>query len=697
MPPLRRTQRLADIVYDDDPQAQKKSPGDRQIEAFKRSLAEIEDGLADVLKLRRMKGFRVVDALGREHLRDELLNYLQFVITGELVPVNVPPCAMYLDALLGGQDLWSGDTPKLGEAFIAAVAIEGFPAESYPNILAGLESLPISFRFSSRFLFLDSFESMALLRSYRRKWKQWTRGFFAQVFRTEGGPVNEDAALMAAEAEKAMADASSNLVAFGYYTAVLVLRGEERDELLENARAIAKELRREGFSSRVETINALEAWLGSLPGHAAPNVRRPLIHSLNLADLMPASSTWPGLAACPSPLFPENSPPLLYGATAGSTPFRLNLHVSDVGHTLVFGPTGAGKSTLLALIAAQFRRYRNARVTAFDKGRSLFTLAHAARGAHYDLAGDTASPGLCPLARLETPSDAIFAEEWIAACFQLQQGAAPSPRQKEEIRRAVGLLRQQAGGRSLTDFVATVQDVDIRAALSPYTIEGSLGHLLDARADAIEENAFTVFEIDELMALGEKNLIPVLLYLFRHFERSLTGAPALLVLDEAWIMLGHPVFREKIREWLKVLRKANCAVLLATQSLSDAVRSGIFDVLLEVLPDQDPASERGGGQGRNRSSRGPARPLHADRPQRDRDRSPQDRNQEAPLLRREPGRPASVRTWPWPGRARFHGRLLARGHRPRARAHQRAWRALAGGLARRARRRRLTRNSGGSL
>jgi type IV secretion system protein TrbE len=426
MPPLRRTQRLADIVYDDDPQAQKKSPGDRQLEAFKRSLAEIEDGLADVLKLRRMKGFRVADASGREHLRDELLNYLQFVITGELSPVNVPPCAMYLDALLGGQDLWSGDTPKLGETFIAAVAIEGFPAESYPNILAGLESLPISFRFSSRFLFLDSFESMALLRSYRRKWKQWTRGFFAQVFRTEGGPVNEDAALMAAEAEKAIADASSNLVAFGYYTAVLVLRSEERDEFLENARAIAKELRREGFSSRVETINALEAWLGSLPGHAAPNVRRPLIHSLNLADLMPASSTWPGLASCPSPLFPESSPPLLCGATAGSTPFRLNLHVSDVGHTLVFGPTGAGKSTLLALIAAQFRRYRNARVTAFDKGRSLFTLAHAARGAHYDLAGDTASPGLCPLARLETPSDAIFAEEWIAACFQLNR--APRPR-----------------------------------------------------------------------------------------------------------------------------------------------------------------------------------------------------------------------------------------------------------------------------
>lgn len=49
-------------------------------------------------------------------------------------------------------------------------------------------------------------------------------------------------------------------------------------------------------------------------------------------------------------------------------------------------------------------------------------------------------------------------------------------------------------------------------------------------------------------------------------------------------MLGHPVFREKIREWLKVLRKANCAVVLATQSLSDASRSGILDVLTEACP-----------------------------------------------------------------------------------------------------------------
>jgi type IV secretory pathway VirB4 component len=138
--------------------------------------------------------------------------------------------------------------------------------------------------------------------------------------------------------------------------------------------------------------------------------------------------------------------------------------------------------------------------------------------------------------------------------------------------------------RSLTDFNATVQDEQIRSALMVYTISGSLGHLLDSREDTLRDDPFTVFELDELMGLKDTSAIPVLLYLFRRFERSLKGQPALLSLDEAWIMLGHPVFREKIREWLKTLRKANCAVLMATQSLTDAVRSGILDVLMESCP-----------------------------------------------------------------------------------------------------------------
>ncbi|MBB4632866.1 type IV secretory pathway VirB4 component [Sphingosinicella soli] len=96
----------------------------------------------------------------------------------------------------------------------------------------------------------------------------------------------------------------------------------------------------------------MEAWLGSLPGQVYANVRQPLVHTLNLAHLMPLSSVWAG----PARNAHLDGPPLLYAETSGSTPFRLSTHVGDVGHMLVVGPTGAGKSVLLALLALQFRR-----------------------------------------------------------------------------------------------------------------------------------------------------------------------------------------------------------------------------------------------------------------------------------------------------------------------------------------------------
>jgi type IV secretion system protein TrbE len=585
-PPLRRKSKLVDLIYDDDP-TESASPASRILEQFRKALADLEDAIGDAVSLRRMESYAFADRFGRDHLRDHLVNYLHFVLTGEEVALNIPPAGAYLDAVIGGRELWPGDTPRLGSGldgrFICCVAIEGFPAESYPAMLEMLDHLPIAFRWSTRMIYLDRHEALAELHRFRRKWKQQVRGFWTQVFKTQGGPVNEDAALMSSQAEAAIADASSALVTFGYYTPVIVLMESERAALIENARLVVREIQREGFTARVETVNTLEAWLGSLPGHPIPNVRRPLIHTGNLADLLPLASVWTGREENPCPFYPAGSPPLMHGATAGATPFRINLHVDDVGHTLVFGPTGAGKSTLLCTVALQALRYPGVTICAFDKGRSMWATVKACRGRHYDVAGDGAGPAFCPLSVLETEADVAWAEDWVATCFELQTGQAPLPREREAIHRAMVLLRE-ANDRTLTHFVAQVQDEAIRSALRYYTLEGTLGRLLDAEEDGIADARFLVFEIDELMAMGERNLIPVLLYLFRRFERGLKGQPAYLLLDEAWVMLGHPVFRAKIREWLKVLRKANCAVILATQSLSDAARSGILDVLIESCP-----------------------------------------------------------------------------------------------------------------
>jgi type IV secretion/conjugal transfer VirB4 family ATPase len=430
---------------------------------------------------------------------------------------------------------------------------------------------------------MDPIESVYHLKKYRRKWKQKVRGFADQLFRTQKGVVDQDAMSMVREAEDAIAEANSNLVIYGYYTSVIILMDSDRKQLQENATEIRRIVQNMGFSARIETINNVEAFLGSLPGHAVENLRRPMISTMTLADFLPLASIWTGHEFCPCPAYPPSSPALLHAATEGATPFRLNLHVGDLGHTLIFGPTGAGKSTLLALIIAQFRRYKNATIFAFDKGNSLYALTHACGGTHYEIAGDSNnSPSFCPLADIQSQQDQAWAEGWIEIMLELQS-IQVTPKQRNEIHRAMNLLLN-SDVRTLTDFGTNLQDEGLRQALETYTISGATGYLLDSADDDLQFGSYQVFEIEHLMNLGEKTLIPVLLYIFHCIEKRLKGQPALLVLDEAWLMLGHPVFREKIREWLKVLRKSNCAVVLATQSLSDAVRSGILDVLQESCP-----------------------------------------------------------------------------------------------------------------
>jgi type IV secretion system protein VirB4 len=363
-PPLRRKSKVADIIYDDDP-AEHVSPARRILEQFDKALADLEDAIGEAVKLRRMRSFTVTDAHGREHLRDELVNYLHFALTGETMSLNIPPAGAYLDAVVGGRELWPGDTPRLGDQFICCIAIEGFPAESFPGILDCLDHLAIAYRWSTRMIYLDQHEALGELRKFRRKWKQQVRGFWTQVFKTQGGSVNEDALLMSGQADAAIADASSGSVAFGYYPPVIVLMDPDRATLIENARQkpviastpcttrsaerifwlmltpsavptrahrawtatpsptargaqagsdararrlIVREIQREGFTARIETVKTMEAWLGSLPGHPVPNVRRPLIHTANLADMLPLAGVWTGREENPCPSTPSLRP-----------------------------------------------------------------------------------------------------------------------------------------------------------------------------------------------------------------------------------------------------------------------------------------------------------------------------------------------------------------------------------------------------
>lgn len=580
LPPMLAERKFVELMFDDDevPQDHKARTLDL-INYFSRECLNIESRLSGVIALTRLGSNKIMNEDGSSVTHDNFLRWLQFCITGMDAPMVLPKNPMYLDALLSGQEFWGGVVPKIGRNFIQVVSVEGFPLESSPGLLNTLSELPCVCRWSSRYIFMDNHESVAHLEKFSKKWKQKVRGFFDQVFNTHSSHIDENALNMVSDAQSAISETNSGLVSQGYYTSVVVLMDENREALESSALQVAKAINHLGFKARVETINTIDAYLGSLPGHGVENVRRPLLNTMNLADLMPLNTIWTGKSTAPCPMYPPMAPPLMHCITQGVTPFRLNLHVGDIGHTFMFGPTGAGKSTHLALIAAQLRRYKDMCIYCFDKGMSMYALTCAVGGKHFTVAADDNALAFCPLQFLETKGDRAWALEWISTIIELNN-IAITPNQRNEISSALTSMHQ-SGAKTLSEFSVTIQDEVIREVMLQYTVDGMMGHLLDAEADGLSLADFTTFEIEELMNLGEKYALPTLLYLFRRIERSLHGQPAAIILDEAWLMLAHPAFREKIREWLKVMRKANCLVLMATQNLSDAANSGILDVIVE--------------------------------------------------------------------------------------------------------------------
>lgn len=587
-----RTDQFLTVTYTPPADELKSGSLDRVLYLLKERLDKLEAVLSTIpgFKLERLTDFEVMTEDGKIVRYSPALSHFNQCICHELHPVLLPDVPMYTDAYMGFRNIVGGKRPQVDEQFIKILAIDSLPGESYPAMLSVLDILPMPYRFHTRFIGLDRFEGQRAIEDYRKGWKQKSVNLVDKYLNSPNPRYNMEAIRMVEDADDAKLGVADYEFMVGYYTASVVLLGEDEKLLKQQVKILSSELNALGFMVREETLNTLEAWQGTLPGNSWANPRQILLNTKSLAHLSSLHSVWAGYETCPCPMYPPNSPPLLVCTTDGSTPFRLNLHENDIGHSLIFGPTGSGKSTLLGLIAAQFLRYPNGQIYYFDKGNSILPLTTACGGKHYEIGDENMR--FAPFQFLhESDLEFAWALDWLEALYKLQTNQNITPALSGHLSTALQIIRgAPQEGRSMLDFYfalsgnETLQDCFKYYCYLVDDYQGPCGKTWEASRDSFELANFMTFELENIMQKGEKQLLPVLLYLFRLIERRLQGQPSLIVLDEAWIMLGNDVFREKIREWLKVLRKANCAVVLATQSLSDANRSGIMDVLAESCP-----------------------------------------------------------------------------------------------------------------
>ena len=471
----------------------------------------------------------------------------------------------------------------LGKQHLRTLTILGFPNTTRPGLLDALNHLDFAYRWMTRFIALDKTEATKTLTKLRRQWFNKRKSITALLREVM---YNEPVQLLDTDADNKVVDADAALqalggdhVAFGYLTTTVTVFDEDRMRVEEKVRAVERIINGLGFTTIRESLNAVEAWLGSLPGHVYANVRQPLVHTLNLAHLMPLSSVWAG----PTRNEHLDGPPLLLcgdqrlDAVPLLDPCRRCRPYADrrSDRRRQVGAARADGDAVPALSAVAGLYLRQGQ---------LGTRRCAGHGRRAPRARLRWLAGLPAAARDRRRGGAQLGRGMDRRAARAREGRGHAGGQGDGL---VGADQPRLGaavrsGRSPALSVL-LQSNALKSALLPYTLEGPFGRLLDAAEDSLALADVQCFETESL--LHETSVVlPVLTYLFHRLEARFDGRPTLLILDEAWVFLDNPLFAARIREWLKVLRKKNVSVVFATQSLADIANSSIAPAIIESCP-----------------------------------------------------------------------------------------------------------------
>ena len=581
-PPADALRKATGVFY-------RESQGDEQsIVADVRKFTSVCDDVAGILSAKMD-----IQPLDNE----ETLSYLHTALSMDWHRIRPPSRMVFLDRLLVDTEVHTGTELRVGECFCPIITISDFPMETYPGILDALNRADIEYRWVSRFICLDKSDALKAIESYQKKYygsrKNWKQ-FASEAMTKEvtDSRVNQGSLSMEQDANEAQVECVNDVVGYGYYTSCLQVWDKDHKAAQEKAGFARKLIQANGFACITETLNSFRAWQGMMPGHVYANIRRPLVSTGNMAHVVPITAVWTGLRN--NSFLDETCGvgiPLLTCSTNFSTPFFLNLHVGDVGHTFIAGPTGAGKSTLLGLLMVQWLKYPRSRVILFDKDRSSRQLTYVVGGSYYEPV--TEAVQFQPLRKLEREEDIIWAAEFIDLLLSLQN--VPMNAEKTAlIIEALKIMKTvDSPRRTLSTFHQYIQDEEIKAGIQPYTVDGPYGTIFDASESSLKDDFWIMIEMGPLMQLGDKAVMPALMYMFHELEDLFDGRPTQLVLDEAWLFLRHPTFKRQQQNWLKTLRKKNVACVYATQEIADAAKSDIASTILQqchtkiYLPDEE--------------------------------------------------------------------------------------------------------------
>jgi type IV secretion system protein VirB4 len=541
---------------------------------------------------------------------DELLTYLHSTFSDTTGVIKSPENLFYIDNYLS-DGLFIGDSiSRYNDDYIMTCGIHDLPSESMAHMIYKVMTLPITFRLSTRFIFIDREKAKKNIKSIRLGHFKRRKGvgalFEEATLKTETQLEDTEALALTNDSANALAELASSRVSYGHITTVAIVRDKDSFICQKKLDVLKAALFEEGIISKTETINTASAFLASIPGNIFYDQRRITVSTNNLIHFFPISSSWHGsmvnlhLKSVYEKLgYLVTAPHVLCKTAHTNEVYYLNLAYRGVGHTLVLGPTGSGKSIALNTLAIFFLKYPKSKVIFFDIDKSSKYACSNSGGQFIDINDNPESIKLNPFSNIDDPEEQTFVTQLILDFLDSRE-IKKTITMENEIYSA---LREMASDSEETwgfeTFKNHIQDKNIRAAMEIF-ISGDYKTLFKSgRNNNISFSRWTTFELRWLLEKSKYLCEFVLNYLFHIVDKSfeLNGYPAELILDEAWLPLSNPRFSKRIEDWLRTLRKKNVYVILATQNIDDCYKSDIFSTLInncftKILLPNPKASEK---------------------------------------------------------------------------------------------------------
>jgi type IV secretion system protein VirB4 len=559
------------FIYETDEVIREKTTQER-LDDFEMRLSRFIDyvGYGHGEKFERVKG-------------DDYTSFLDYLITGKHRKVRFPGINKFVDTYISKSDFISSHVPVIGNTYIKVLSFDGFPHSVQSMLFDSLNALRFEFRYHLRYIRLTKGQADRQLKRIKRSWSSKAIGIKGVIQQSFGADptLNEAHEIKKYETQDAIVENEDGQLAYGYLSGLFILYDEHLDNLNLRAKELQAHVENYGFILREELVHATDAYIGSLVGHGDSDLRNTPHDSMTWSMCLPLSSIYSGENQCPSPLYPKNSPPLLNALTQGSNIYRFSNFVDDVGHSVCLGPTGNGKTTLIELFLSQHRKYQDSRQIFIGKDGcgKIAALAHG--GAYFDLDEDS-QMRLSPIAYLDTVYEKELAKSWLIKCFEIND-VIVSAVLKSEIEDALTRLSQHnQSDRKLSNL--TFQNNQLRSAWHGINV-GAFKAILNGSNDSILDNDCIGFDLTHILSLQKEVSMPILHAILGALTVKFQDCkPTLLILDEAWLVLDHPLFVNELKNWLKTLRKFNVAVIFSSQSLADVFNSPIAPVLIESCP-----------------------------------------------------------------------------------------------------------------